>query len=220
MTIDLDRGWTEQPIALIDFETCGLEPGDGVVEVAVARVEGMRVVSTWSSLVNPGKPIPEAASAVHGIKDADVADAPSMAELAGLILRICQDATPGAYNAGFDRAVLHHFITGSDCPAFDPSFAGWLDPLVVVKDVDRFVSGKGRHKLENVCRRWSVGLTNAHRALGDVVATAGLLIALHEAGKLPAMPLGKLLTRIEMRRAAQEADFQAWLARQPKTESA
>ena len=213
--LDMSACWTAQPIAVIDTETCGLDPADGICEIAVVRIEAMHVVSSWSSLVKPNKPIPEAATKIHGIRDADVAGAPSLPELAGELLKRCVDAVPCAYSSDFDMAFLRAQIAGTDCAAFDPAFTTWVDPLTVVRDVDRWQKGPGRHRLENVCRRWGVTLSAAHRARGDAEATAGLLLKLHEVDKLPAMPLGQLLARIAARKAAQQRDFDQWKARQP-----
>lgn len=212
--IDLAKCWTEQPIAVVDFETLGLSPSDGACEVAVVRFDGGRITDKFATFLNPGKPIPQAAIAIHNITDAMVSGAPTLLEVAGDLLRVCKDAIPCAYSSDFDRGFLHAVITGKDCPAFDPDFPGWLDPLVVIKDADRFASGKGRHKLTEVCKRWNVSLTSAHRAEGDATATGHLIVMLQARGKLPPMPLGKLLARIEARRAAQEADFKAYLASQ------
>ena len=213
MSLDMDRCWTEQPLVVVDFETCGLLPSDGACEVAAVRFEDFRIVDKFSTFLNQGKPIPQSATAVHSITDGMIAGAPALIEVAGDLLRVCRDAIPCAYSSDFDRGFLHASIVGKDCPAFDPEHL-WLDPLVVIKDVDRFASGKGRHKLTETCKRWGVSLTNAHRAEGDAKSTGYLIQMLHASGKLPAMPLGKLLARIDSRRAAQEADFKAYLASQ------
>jgi len=214
--LDMDKCWVEHDVCVLDFETCGLLPADGACDVAAVRFSGGRIVDTFTSLINCGKPIPEAASAIHGIRDEHVLDAPTLEELAPHLLRLASGAIPCAYNAVFDAGFLHAAITGTDCEMFDPSFEQWLDPLVVARDVDRFASGKGRHALEKVCARRGITIEGAHRALPDATATGQLLLEMLRRNEIKPCPLGKLLSHMAMRRKHQEQDFQGWLARQPK----
>jgi DNA polymerase III epsilon subunit-like protein len=82
-----------------------------------------------------------------------------------------------------------------------------------VRDLDRYVSGKGRHKLETCCTRWGVALDGAHNALADARATGRLLWCLFERGKIRNYPAHELLTLVEQRRVVQDANFQAYLAK-------
>lgn len=60
-------------IRVVDLETCGFEPSDGVVEIAAWDVVDGEVDKSYgATLINPGQPIPAKASAVHHITDADV----------------------------------------------------------------------------------------------------------------------------------------------------
>jgi DNA polymerase-3 subunit epsilon len=203
--------WHERPYAVIDFETDGVDPLTCMpVSVAVVRFSLGAIVSAFSSPLNPGRPIPAEATAVHGISDADVANAPTVAAVASEIFEHARGALPVAYNAPFDRAILHRFVTGSDCPMFDQS-QEWLDPLVYVRGFDRFVSGAGRHKLEATCKRWSVPMDAAHNALSDAKATGRLLWAMRE--RLGSMSAARLIEATVKRRAEQDAEFQAYKAR-------
>lgn len=214
MSLDMDMCWTRQDVCVLDFETLGLLPSDGACDVAVVRFSGGRIVDSFTSLINPMKPIPEGATAIHGIRDEHVLDAPTLPELAPHLLRLADGAVPCAYSSSFDAGFLHAEITGADCAMFDPKFGQWLDPLVVVKDVDRFISGLGRHKLTNACARRGINIFGAHRALPDATATGQLLFTMLQRSEIKACPLGKLLSHIGKRARAQEADFQAWLSKQ------
>lgn len=219
MTVDLSQPWDALPVVVIDTETTGLSPDDGhaVVDIAAVRFEGGRAVGRFSTYVNPGRLIPPESTAIHGITDAAVKDAPALKDVAGDLARVCDGAIPCAYNSTFDRAFLHASITGTDCAAFDPSFPGWLCPLVVVREVDRFVAGKGRHKLEATCKRWGVEMDGpAHRALTDATAAGRLLFRLLERGAVRSCPADRMLAHTEKKRAEHERDFQAWFARQQK----
>jgi DNA polymerase III epsilon subunit-like protein len=209
--IDLVRTWHELPYAVLDFETDGVDPSQCMpVSVACARFWQGDECDSFYSLLNPGRPIAPEASAIHGITDADVAGAPSLEMVAGGILRVATGALPVAYNSSFDRAILHRFVTGSDCPMFSPQ-QEWICPLVIIRGVDRFVGGKGRHKLETTCARWNVPMDSAHNALSDARATGRLLWKLRE--RLGDMSAEKLIAAVCQRRAEQERDFQAYKAR-------
>ena len=90
---------TDRPILFFDLETTGRDPGtDRIVEISVLRVEpdGSREVRTRR--VNPERPIPAGASAVHGIYDEDVRDLPPFRRMARGLL----DFIEGCDLAGFN----------------------------------------------------------------------------------------------------------------------
>ena len=205
--IDLTAPALDQPIVVFDCETTGIGEDHAVVECAAVRFEGGIPVAQWSSLINPGRDIPPEATAVHGITNAGVADKPRLGDVAEHLRRVAAGAWPCAYNAPFDRGFLHATIADGSCALFDPA-CEWVDPLVVVRDADRFVPGTGRHKLEAACKRHGVQIEGAHRALADALACGGLLYALRE--RVGKMTLGELLARTAKRRAVQDAEFRAY----------
>lgn len=93
-----------------DTETTGVAVSDRVVEVAWCEIDdGFNVLAQGSSLINPGIPIPAGASAVHGIRDRDVRDAPTMEQYFGDTLgnRFGHgDIVLIAHNAAFDARYL------------------------------------------------------------------------------------------------------------------
>lgn len=75
----------DRPLASIDLETSGVDPvKDRIVSVGVTVLHPDGTVNPrgWSRLFNPGIPIPEAATAIHGISDADVKDCPPFSSFA------------------------------------------------------------------------------------------------------------------------------------------
>lgn len=218
MSLDLTKCWTEQLWVILDTETTGPDPHTcALVEVAGVRVENRQIVGEFCELVNPGVAIPEEAQAVHGISDAMVASAPYAKQVQWALSDFCAGAIPVAYNAPFDRAVLHRSMDVDDlCDALDPKMS-WIDVYIIVasKRVDKFVKGPGRLKLANVCARRGIAHESQHRALGDARATALLLLHLLENTRVRPCPLGKLLAHTDRMRTEQERDFQQWRARQP-----
>lgn len=85
----------------LDTETTGISAqANAIVEVAIVDDSGQAVLNT---LVNPGRPIPRDAAAIHGITDAMVRDAPALAELWPQIQGLAARAHVVIFNADFDR---------------------------------------------------------------------------------------------------------------------
>lgn len=83
MTAELKHLVLTRQLSTIDLETTGTDVReDRIVEVAVLTVYPGGKVVPFVRRVNPGRPIPAGASAVHGITDADVAGAPAFAAIA------------------------------------------------------------------------------------------------------------------------------------------
>lgn len=103
-----DRVIAEMPIAVIDFETTGLAAGpDRVVEVSVIRCEpGQEPRLVLDTLVHPQRPMD--ATFIHGLTDADVADAPKFDEIAGWLIDAVQGCVIASYNISFDLAFFRH----------------------------------------------------------------------------------------------------------------
>lgn len=214
MALDLTACIWDLPLVVIDTETTGLaEQGGRVCEIAAVRFEGGVHVAKFCSFIQPGCDIPEAATAIHGITNTDVATAPTLPEVAGELLKVCAGAVTCAYSAEFDRGMLHAQIQGTDCHAFDPA-QSWVDVLVLVRHFDRLARGSGRHKLTAACARRNIIVGNAHRADADAIACGVLL---HRLRPRIGNPSGAhLIERCNVRRAEQNKDFQEWLAKQPK----
>lgn len=219
---DMLKRWVELPIVVMDVETCGLDPEKhGVVEFAAVRFEMGMPVKRFGTLVDPCMPIPAEASEIHGIKDEDVDGKPTLAQAIIEAAPLLVGAYPAAYNASFDRSFILPAL--DDGPSvfpkaltFDPDWP-WLDPLVMVRKFDSRVPGKGRHKLAASCERHGIPLNEAHRAQDDAEAAGRLMFKLVDENQAVGnLTISEMLRRQKMRAAEQEADFQKWLARQPK----
>lgn len=161
------------PWAVVDVETTGLSPerGDRVIEIAVLRLEPDGRRELYSALVNPGRPIDPRASAVNGIRDRDVADAPAFGALVDALTLRWQDAVLVAHNAPFDLGFLRAEFAraGRDAPA-QPV----VDTLGLARNCFRFPA----NNLGTVAQSLGVATGTAHRAGGDVSSTAGVLDAM------------------------------------------
>ena len=98
----------DRPLGVFDIEATGATPrADRIVELAVVRIlpDGRRDTHKWR--INPEMPIPPEATAIHGIRDADVAACPPFRQVAQEILGVFADCDLAGYNLGrFDVPML------------------------------------------------------------------------------------------------------------------
>ncbi|SNS46423.1 DNA polymerase-3 subunit epsilon [Micrococcales bacterium KH10] len=154
--------------AVIDLETTGFVPerGDRVVEIGVVLLDDAgQIQAEWSSLVNPKRDI--GASHVHGIRAADVLDAPQFGDLADDLLRFVDSRTVVAHNAAFDMRFLHAEMRRAGYSCDDRPKA-----LCSMKWSGRLI---GPAKLEHACAAMGIRLDQTHSALADAHATGELM---------------------------------------------
>ncbi|MDC0749159.1 3'-5' exonuclease [Polyangium mundeleinium] len=186
--LDASAPWIDHPIAFLDVETTGRNAAqDRLVEVAV--VIGLRgdVVARHSWLVNPGRPIPAESTAVHGIRDEDVAGKPAFAEVASEILATLAAAIPAAYNAVFDRGFMLAELERASIRPENPPPAmrrevDWIDPLTFARELYKH---EGSRALGDMAALLGIELVNAHRATDDAEAALRVLYALAKDSRVP-----------------------------------
>lgn len=167
---------SESVIAIIDVETTGVNPErDRVIEFAVQKGLGAGdFQKVWR--VNPGIPIPAAASAVHKIYDEDVKDEPPFSALIPTVKKIiagCEVIV--GYNVEFDLKCLEQECLRAGEGKLDLKGKIIIDPLKIWRHFEP-------RRLEDAVKRF-VGEkhTTAHSAMGDVEATGKVLSGMVEA---------------------------------------
>jgi DNA polymerase III epsilon subunit family exonuclease len=159
---------------VVDLETTGLRPGSSrICEIGAVRVEGLAGSGTFSTLVDPGVPLPPLVSALTGIVERDLSGAPGPAEAVRRFLDFAGDAVLVAHNARFDLAFLDREVermTGRRLAA----------PVVdTVGLARRLLAGRvPRVSLASLAYFFGTSVHPCHRALPDAQATAEILIAL------------------------------------------
>lgn len=151
--------------AVIDLETTGFSAAtDRVVEMACVLVQDGRIDQTWSTLVNPERDIPPHATRVHGITDEDVQNAPSFAIAQRALRRMCRGATVVAHNARFDLSFL-------------PALEAWPS-LCTIALARRCFPGAPNYRNQTLREYLDIEVEGAvaHRALGDAMVTAHILL--------------------------------------------
>lgn len=230
--MDKHKPWREYPVVVWDVETTGLDPErDRVVEMAAVLFLGDEIRGVVAGVVDPGRPIPPEATEIHGISDEMVAEhGRPFADLWREAVAMCrqhEETVCAAYNAPFDRGFLRaeaHRVDLHDVPI--GVRLPWLDPLVWVRERDRFERGAGRHRLAPTCERWGVELRNGHAAEDDAVAAGQLLrsptmrsavASLTPGGTEPDPSLAAVLGRQVKLHAEQEARHREWRRSQDRT---
>jgi DNA polymerase-3 subunit epsilon len=177
--------WTDGELLSFDLETTGLDRfSDVPVSLALLRLRRGLVFERTVELVNPGRPIPEEATAIHGItNDAARRDGLPLPAAIELVAATLVDASRrGVPVVGVK---LDYDLTMVDvlCRALDGrglAARGWtgpvLDALVLDRHVDRF--RKGRRTLVDLCELYGVTIGQAHSADCDAAAAAGVLLSM------------------------------------------
>lgn len=161
-----ERRIRDTPFAVVDLETTGLYPGgDRVVEVAVVRVEpGSQPVLILDTLVNPRRPV--SATEIHGITDADVADAPTFDQLAGNVVEGLATAVLASYNVYFDAKFLQTELAMVGVRKFPPHLClMYMRPVLELGP---------RCSLDDACRAHGIEHRHVHQAAVDAIASARL----------------------------------------------
>lgn len=161
-----------KPLCVFDLETTGTNVAkDRIVEICILKVnpDSSRESKTW--LVNPEMYIPKESTAVHGITDDDVKDAPTFKEIAPKIMEMISGSDLGGFNSNrFDVPLLAEELLRAGVD-FDLSKFKLVDAQTIF------------HKMEprNLTAAYNFycgkTLENAHSAEADVLATFEVLDA-------------------------------------------
>ncbi|MFB8190505.1 3'-5' exonuclease [Microbacterium sp. NPDC055988] len=180
-------------VGVFDLETTGVDvESDRVVTAYVGVLDAAgREIAARSWLADPGVPIPEGATAVHGITTAYArghgrSSREVVAEVTAALRSLLEQNVPVvAYNAAYDFSLLaHEAARHGIVPLTDPSPV--IDPLVIDKAYDRY--RRGRRTLEVVAAHYAVVLEDAHEASADAIAAGRVAQALARRFALPATP--------------------------------
>ena len=97
-----------RPLVFIDLETTGINIAlDRIIEIAIIKILPDKTKTVKHKLINPQMPIPAGSSAVHGITDEDVKNAPTFKEVANELKQFIDNADLSGYNSNrFDIPLL------------------------------------------------------------------------------------------------------------------
>src|SRR6476660_7773964 len=151
----------DSAVVFLDLETTGASADrDRITEVGLIEVIDGEYVDEWSTLVNPGKPIPAGIIALTGISDDMVAPAPSFADIAPDLQHRLDGRLLIAHNARFD----YHFLR-AEFRRLGIVFTSSV--LCTVRLSRRLFPEHHHHNLDSVMERFAISCSARHRALGD-----------------------------------------------------
>ena len=164
----------EAAFVVFDLETTGLSAQrDRICEFGAVRVQGLELVDSFQSLVNPGVALPGPVERLTGLRTAELRHAPPVRMVLPRFLAFAGDDLLVAHNAGFDQRFLERELQVREGRRLSQP------PLCTAALARRLLEGRLRKVgLASLAHFFGVGTTPCHRALPDAEATAEVLLCL------------------------------------------
>lgn len=182
---------------VVDVETTGWAPDEAsITEIGAVRVRAGRMVAEFTSLVNPGIPVPAPITELTGISDQMLISAPPVASVLPGLLAFASGSVLAAHNAPFDLRFLTAACAdmGLDWPCFEV-----LDTVRLARHLMATPAEVPDRKLSTLAEFFATPVRPSHRALDDARSTA--------------LVLGRLLARLADREGVSTLrQLDAWLA--------
>lgn len=212
------KQWHDE-LGVFDLETTGVDVDTSrIVSAHVGVLDAAGdIVERLDWLVNPGVPIPDAATAVHGItteraRAEGCEPAGAVLEIVAALRTLLSRGIPVvAYNAPYDFSLLRREAVRHGVePLQDPSPI--VDPFVIDKAVDKY--RRGKRTLSLTAGHYGVSLVGAHDAGADAVAAGRVAQAIARAYPAELGVDVAELHRLQVRWCQEQAeDFQAYIRR-------
>lgn len=173
---------------VLDTETTGLDPADGhrIVEIGAVELNNhMPTGRHFHEYINPERPMPEEAFAVHGLGDDFLRTKPVFARVSQAFAAFVGEARLVIHNAGFDMKFLNAELTRLNMPTLPMTQA--LDTVALARR--RFPGAPA--SLDALCRRF--GIDNTARTLHGALLDAEILAEVYLeliGGRQPGLSLG------------------------------
>lgn len=161
-----------KPLIFLDLEATGLSIGsDRIVEISMLKLNPDLSKEIKTERVNPGIPIPDNVSKIHGIYDKDIANAPGFKELAPSLLRFIGNSDFAGYNSNkYDMPLLAEEFLRAE---FDFDLEG--RKLIDVQNIFHFMEPRNlAAAYKFYCGK---SIENAHSAAYDATATYEVFMA-------------------------------------------
>ncbi len=157
--------------SIIDLETTGLSARyNNIIEIGIVKVVDLKIIDSFHTMINPGKPIPYYISQFTGITDEDVYNSPFFEDAADDILKFISEDIIGGHNFSFDKSFLkREFLYAGKGLLYNRD-------ICTLKLARKMYPNLRSRSLSNMCRHFKLHNENSHRALSDARVTAQLLI--------------------------------------------
>jgi len=158
---------------VVDVETTGfMPPADRVIELGMVKVANGEVVGSYETLLNPRRPIPGPITSLTGISWEMVSSSPTFAIVCPSFLDFLGDSVFVAHNAPFDwRFIQSEVILATGCRLLNSKLCTRVLARRLLPEVDR-------RSLDELARFFNLHFSARHRALGDALVTAEILLRL------------------------------------------
>jgi len=157
-----------------DFETTGIDFNkEEIIEIGALKIVNGEYREVFTTLVKPSKHIPEEATKVNKITDDMVANSHSIEQVIGDFYLFCK----GSQLVGFNNIFFDKQFLDKVCVKVGINFDNTqIDAFSLAKQK---LNGLKHYNLSSVAKHLNVNLTDAHRALSDVIATAEVFLKLY-----------------------------------------
>ena len=176
---------------VFDTETTGMPPSGRLVEIGALKVRGNHVVDRFERLVFPECPIPSQVTAIHGIRDADVAEAPNAGTVLNEFVEWAGAAPLVGHTVAFDAAIV-----AAECQRFGIPVP--VNPTWCTLRAARSLLRRPSHSLQALVQDLGLPQSKHHRAMADAEHTLNLLWRMMESAgdrfKLSAFGKGRALS--------------------------
>lgn len=181
--------FAKDTFAVVDLETTGTqrENNNHIIQFGCAIIKNMKVVKTYSFMINPHREIPLSVQNLTRIHNEDVEKAPDFSHYAEKIIAILEDTVFVAHNVNFDLPFLNYELMQHGYPALTNKA---IDTVELAKIAFPTLPS---YKLSDLTSRLAIKHLNPHKADSDAYGTAILLIdIIHRLEKLPQATLNTL----------------------------
>ncbi|HHY54643.1 MAG TPA: DNA polymerase III subunit epsilon [Chloroflexi bacterium] len=183
---------------VFDTETTGLTPGlDEIISIGALRIVNGRLLrqEVFEQLIDPQRPIPAAATAIHGITDAMVRQQPSIESVLPRFRTFVEDTVLVGHNLAFDMRMLREKEQSTGVCFVNPILDTLLLSVVLHPE-------ESQHSLEAIAQRLGVQALGRHTALGDAIVTGEIFLRM-----IPLLQARGIHTLRQAREAAQQTYF-------------
>jgi DNA polymerase III subunit epsilon len=155
--------------AVVDIETTGGSAyTSGITEIAIIIFDGKHEQGRYHTLINPLRNIPHYITALTGINNQMVNEAPLFETVAPQIYNLLHDKIFVAHNVNFDYSFIKHHL---QLHGFEIN----CRKLCTIRAARKVLPGYASYSLGNICKDVGIKVYDRHRATGDAAATCTLL---------------------------------------------
>lgn len=163
-----------QPYVVVDIETTGGRAAQHkITEIGMVKVVNGEIVEEYETLLNPQRRIPRNITALTGIDDVMVADAPIFAEVADEIAQFTKGCVFVAHNVNFDYGFIKQ-----EFARIERRFS--RAKLCTVREMRKAKPGLKSYSLANLTAAFNIDMTRHHRAMSDAIAANELLTIIND----------------------------------------